>query len=132
MGAAERATGVRMDIFGDTDIQGTWLQHLFSRFGLMIIAIAVASALLENLTRGRRRTRGARAHFPNEGRTPRWTRLNLRPEADREAEPLLRAGANPALDEILRLSPGGFEEFVADHGSSRRHQPEARGGTTRE
>jgi restriction system protein len=43
-----------------------------------------------------------------------WYPGDSRSNVDREAKRLIQPGANPTLDEILRLSPGGFEEFVAD------------------
>jgi restriction system protein len=101
-------------MFGDADILGTWLQLLLSPFGLMLVGLTILTALVNSATRGPRRDRAPRWVGRRAPRGQSSWKANLRTKADREVEPLVSPGSNPTLDEIMRLSPGGFEEFVAD------------------
>jgi restriction system protein len=104
-----------MNIFGDTDFLGVWLRLLVSPFGLLLLGLVVGRIVLDRLLepprRGptrRRRSRSARV--PSTSRQP-TAQADLYQE---HGSPHMGVQAGAALEIIKQLSPGGFEEFVAD------------------
>lgn len=66
--------GARMNIFGDTDVAGVWLQMLLSPLGLLVITVFLARIGLDQLMPARRRRSkeaGRTSHSPS------WFRLLL-------------------------------------------------------
>jgi restriction system protein len=103
-----------MDIFGDTDIVGIWLQLLFSPFGLLLLAFVVARVAFDRLLQPRRR--GPTQRWRSGSRWPRSIAKEpaARAALDREQELPRLTATGSTLEEIRRVSPGGFEHFVAD------------------
>jgi len=103
-----------MDIIGDTDILGVWVDLLFSPLGLMLVATLVATMIFETLLGGSRRGRSRRWSGRSDRRQSGRRGSTTRARFEREAPPMLGAGLDSSLEEIKGLSPGGFEEFVGD------------------
>ena len=103
-----------MNIFGDTNFLAVWLALLVSFFGLVLLALVgriVLGWLLEPPSRGPARRRRSRSRWvPSTSRQPA-AQAELYQE---HGLPHMGVQAGGTLESIKQLSPGGFEEFVAD------------------
>ena len=105
--------GVPMDYFGNTDILQVWTDLLCSPLGAMLVGLTLLSILVNNLGRSGRRASPPSRRGRSYCRSPRSARSS-RAWQPREIPAYNSVGATSPLEEMLRLSPGGFEEFVAD------------------